>query len=182
MIAGRTIWLASVLVASLLSPAFAQNAEQKPDAPAFLRLVKMHQGSMAAEETCVIVYRDGRYRTEEFVRRRTAATVGFEEESLEVREGKLKDDVLSRLVSVVDSSQFRELTSPKLIRRIVEEDYDALQVAVFRGEAVQDLRYPTKASRKNSQQQLKPLLDWWQELRKIQGLPTKNTQKTRCSP
>jgi hypothetical protein len=182
MIVGPTPWLASLLVASLFcSLGLAQPAEQKPDAPAFLRLMKMHQGSMAAEETCVIVYRDGRYRSESFVRRRTA-TVGFEEESLEVKDGKLKDDALSRLVSIVDSAQFRELTPPKLIRRIVEEDYDALQVAVFRGEAVQDLRYPTKASRKNSQQQLKPLLDWWQDLRKLPAQSIKNAQKTRCSP
>ena len=183
MRSSRKIRLACILAASLSCfPAFSQTAEQKPDAPAFVRLMRMHQGSMAAEETCVIVYRDGRYRSEAFVRRRTVATIGFEEESLEVKEGKLHEDTLSRLVSVVDSSQFRDLTPPKLVRHIVEENYDALQVAVFRGELVQDLRYPTKASRKNHQEQLKPLLDWWQELRKSPAEPIKNAQKTRCTP
>jgi len=176
-------WLALVIGAGVLcAPAFTQSAQSKPAAVPLLWVLQKHQGSMVAEESCAIVFAGGKYRSETFRRRRTVATIGFEEDSLDVKEGQVSEAALNGLSSLLSGPEFRELTSPKLVRRIVDENYDALQIMVFRNGQLQQLKYPNKNSRKGHEQQLKPLLDWWQELRRSPGEPVKNAQKTRCTP
>ena len=176
-------WLRLIIVAGVFcSPAFTESTETKPVAVPLLWVLQKHQGSMAAEESCAIVFTGGKYRSETFLRRRTVATIGFEEDSLEAREGQVSEAAMNRLLSLVSASEFRELTSPKLVRRIVDENYDALQIMVFRNGQPQQLKYPNKNSRKGHEQQLKPLLDWWQDLRKSPGESVKSAQKTRCTP
>ena len=171
-----------IFVSLLCGVAAAQSAPKTPDPVPLLRVAEIHQGTMVAEESCSIVHSDGRYRSERYLRKRTVANVGFESDSLDIREGQVSEDALNQLLSIIGATEFRQLKSPNLIRRIVDEDYHALQIAVFRHEQIQDLKYPNKASRKADAAKLKPLLDWWQQLRKNPGHVVTNGQRTRCMP
>jgi hypothetical protein len=171
-----------VACSMLCAVAAAQSGPQKPAPVPLLRVAENHQGGMVAEETCAIVYIDGKYRSERYLRKRTAASVGFETDSLELRESQVSKDYLNRLLEIIDTAEFRQLKSPNLIRRIVDEDYHALHIAIFRQEQIQELKYPNKASRKADAAKLKPLLDWWQQLRKNPAHVVSNAQRTHCMP
>jgi hypothetical protein len=136
------------------------------------------------EESCAIIYRDGRYRSEKFfVRRGDADSMRANTDASRITEGQLTDAALASLEKILDAQELRDLKPPSMVRHLADEDLDALSVTVARQQGqLQQLNYPTRASRKGAARTLKPLLEWWQDLRKQLVQPVSSLQRTRCLP
>jgi len=163
--------LSFVLVVTLWAAA-VENSSPKPEV--LVRLSENRGGVMASEEVCTLVYANGQYRSETVSRRRGDTDL------LRVAEGGLSEPALTELKEILNNSQFRQLTSPNAPRRLADPDVNALSVTVEREGVLQELNYPSKASRKGSEQILKPLLQWWQPVRKNPGKLVDTAQRTRC--
>jgi len=174
----RTVLAGAVLAACFLIFVVRLQAEEPQARPgSLLRISEIRQGTLASEESCTIVYLDGAYHSERISFRR-----GYDD-SVRVTEGRLGEEHHKHLLEILNSQNFAQLQPPKVARRLADENYHGLYISVPRTEGrVQDLSYPTKESRKESEAALRPLLQWWQELRKSPGQSVKNAQKTRCTP
>lgn len=175
----RRLYLACAFV--VCSFGASAGAESKSKAP-LLRLAEVHTGIMAADESCAIVYTDGTFLYEKFLRHRSPGHIGFDPDTISVKEGRVTADTLNRLLAITGEAEFRELKSPQQVRRIADEDYWGLYIAVFRDGEIQELNYANKASRKSHEQYLKPLLEVWKQLHKSPGQSIKNPTRTRCVP
>jgi hypothetical protein len=172
----RTVaWIGVGSAHLLLFTALLQAEDAKSRVATLLRISEIRLGTMVSEEICTIVYLDGEYRSERISMRRGYA------DSVRVTEGRIGDEEHKRLLKILHSPEFIQLESPKGFRRLVDENFQGLYISVPRTGRIQELSYPTKASWKPSERALRPLLEWWQQLRRHSGKSFDIQQPTRCA-
>lgn len=170
-------WSVVGLCMMLAIPSSPSSQKSQPHMPTLVRLAELTPGSMATEETCTIVYLDSNYHSER-ISHRTGVRA-----TADVFEGVLSVADFNRLMRILESKGFRELKSPaRQSHSLVVEDFHLLQITVPRADGIQDLNYPTRASRKHDDKALKPVLEWWKDLRANLPPSLKNGVSHRCNP
>lgn len=102
--------------------------------------------------TCVLLRQDGNYHLE---RERGETT--------EVFEGELTADELSKLQNWLDGEQLRKLTREQIMKPLVSQAKDEVQLNIFRGDHWQDLLFLSSESRVPFPA-LTPILEWFNVL------------------
>ena len=101
--------------------------------------------------------------------------------TVDIYEGSLSPADLSKLIRILESKDFRELKPPpEQSHRLVIEDLHLLQITVPRPGGTQDLQYLTRASRRGDEKALRPLLQWWKNLRTHLPPALNNGASNRC--
>lgn len=175
--ASGRVWAAAGLCLMLVLASAPASTKSEPHMPTLVRLEESVPGPAATEETCTIVYLDGQYHAE-----RVSHKTGGRP-TAEVYEGALSVAEFNRLMMALESSRFRKLKSPpRQSPSPAAEDSQPLQIMVPRADRLQDLNYPTLASRKRHEKALRPVLEWWKDL--LANLPPalKRGASWGCNP
>jgi hypothetical protein len=156
---------------------FPKSQKPQPHMPTLVRLAESVSGPAAAEETCTIVYLDSNYHSERISHKTGARPTA------EVYEGVLSVADFNRLMRALQTKGFRKLKPPpRQSKGPAGEDADLLQIMVPRNDGVQDLNYPTHASRKRAEKALRPVLEWWKDHRSNLPPPLKHGVSHLCNP
>ena len=134
-------------------------------------LLRMER-AQAGEVSCVLVQDDGSYRLEKMYRVKTDIYAGAP--------GSIQ---LDRLKALLANQGLVKLSQADIHDSLIGDTIDALLIAIRRGNAWQELHFPSPDSRKRSKESVEPLLHWFQSVQKEKpGAARVSGDPTRCMP
>jgi hypothetical protein len=140
-----------------------------------LLLSELQPGSLASEHYCMLVFDDHSFHSE-----RAHRTRGRDQER-KVYEGQLSDVDWNTLTAILDTKKFRELRVPPGTPSLVVHDTHPYTISVARQSGFQNMEFLSKASIKPYESEIKPLLQWWKNIRSAPMHESEAPPDSRCS-
>jgi hypothetical protein len=142
-----------------------------------LRLLLSEVGprAMSADQYCTLVFADHRFHSEKANRHHGRDT------DRKIYEGKLSDAEWNALDQILENKDFRDLTIPPSVPPLVMQDTHPYNISVARDSSYQNMEFLNTKSMKPYEPQIRPLLQWWKELRAQRPPESKAAANPSCS-
>ena len=160
----------STLIFSILCGGLSAQAATEVSSPASEFLARIEHGQQS-EDACALVSRNGKYRFERRFPRKTDVFVGT-----------LSQEQLHSLEEMLNHQSLVGLSSKNIPNQLITDSLDLFMLDVFRNEGLQHLSFIDSGSRKPFQDSLRPIMSWFEQLRKLPHTQMAEANASRCMP
>jgi hypothetical protein len=163
------------LVSTMSLTSIGETGEAGKASAIRLLISEVTPGSMSADQYCTLVFADHRFHSEKASRHHGKDT------DRKVYEGELSEDQWSALSGVLDNNELRDLKIPPTVSPLVLLESHPYTISIARDGNYQNMEFLDSKSMKPYQSQIKPLLQWWKNLRGQRTPPSNAPANDRCS-
>jgi hypothetical protein len=160
----------SALIFSILCGGLSAQAATEVPSPASVFLARIEHGQQS-EDACALVNRSGQYRFERRFPRKTDVFVGT-----------LSQEQLRSFEEMLNQQSLVGLSSKNIPNELITDSLDLFMLDVFRNEGLQHLSFIDSGSRKPFQDSLRPIISWFEQLRKLPHMQIAEANSSRCMP